>query len=386
MLLTGKLVLLGSTGSIGKQTLDCCKRLGYEICALAANRSVDLLEQQARAFTPRYIVVSDKNAYQDLKVRLADTPVRLLEGMDGLCEAASLPEAGLVCNALVGMTGLRPTLAALDAGNPVALANKETLVAGGALVMELSARKKAPILPVDSEHSAIFQSLQGGRRGEVRKILLTASGGPFRGRRKEELAHVSAAEALCHPNWSMGKKVTIDSATMMNKGLELIEAMWLFDLSPEQIEVVVHPQSILHSAVEFCDGALIGQMGVPDMHLPIQYALTYPERMPLPGKPLSLTECGSLTFEKPDLKTFACLAHCIEAAKRGGLFPCAANSANEEAVALFLDGKISFGKIAQSVGMVLEHVNFGNAGNYTLEQVLETDREARALVREYCHV
>lgn len=379
-----KIAVLGSTGSVGTQTLQCCKRLGYGVTVLAANRNVNLLEQQARAFTPRYVVISDKSAYREIKARLADTGVRLLAGMDGLCEAAALAENDLVVNSLVGMIGLRPTVAALNAGKTLALANKETLVAAGALVMALSNERDAEILPVDSEHSAIFQCLRCGQWDEIRKVILTCSGGPFFGKSAGELEKVTVAEALNHPNWTMGQKITIDSATLMNKGLELIEAMWLFALQPEQIEIVVHPQSVVHSAVEFRDGAMIAQMGIPDMQIPIQYALTYPARFPTHGLPLSLTECAKLTFAEPDYRVFACLRHCIEAARRGGLYPCAVNGANEQAVALFLAGKIGFGQIGRAVGHVLDKIDCKAEDVYTLNEVLETAEIAREMVLEYC--
>lgn len=379
-----RIAVLGSTGSVGTQALQCCKRQGYDVTVLAANRNVNLLEQQTRAFSPHCVVISDKSAYREIKTRLADTGVRLLAGMDGLCEAASLEENEIVCNALVGMIGLRPTLAALDARKTVALANKETLVAAGALVMARANEKDAEILPVDSEHSAIFQCLCSGRWEEIRKIILTCSGGPFFGKSASELEQMTVADALNHPNWSMGHKITIDSATLMNKGLEFIEAMWLFALQPEQIEIVIHPQSIVHSAVEFRDGAVIAQMGIPDMQIPIQYALTYPERCPTHGLPLSLTEAGKLTFAEPDYRTFACLRHCLEAARRGGLYPCAVNGANEQAVALFLAGKIGFGQIGRAVGYVLGKMNCKDNGLYTLEEVLETTETARQMVLEYC--
>lgn len=382
-----KIALLGSTGSIGTQTLDCCRRLGIGVNALAANKRTERLEAQAREFCPRCVVVSDKSAYSDLKQRLADTNIRVLSGMEGLCEAAALEENDVVCNALVGMVGLRPTLAAIAAKKTLALANKETLVAAGQLVMGEGEKNGVSILPVDSEHSAIFQCLQGSPRQRLRKVLLTASGGPFRGKTKEALEAVTLAEALRHPNWSMGPKITVDSATMMNKGLECIEAMWLFHIAPEQIEVVIHPQSVIHSAVEYCDGAVIAQLGVPDMAIPIQYALTYPDRAPTDSGCLSLTEYGKLTFEKPDLETFVCLRSCLEAAKRGGLAPCAMNSANEQAVALFLDGKISFVEIGRLVERILADMDYIKYENsYTLEQVLHLDSEIRGKVLEYCGV
>ena len=378
------IALLGSTGSIGTQTLRCCKNLGYGVDVLATNRNAALLETQAREFHPRCVVVSDKTAYADLKTRLADTDIRLLAGVEGMCEAASLPGADVVCNAVVGMVGLRPTLAAIAAKKTVALANKETLVAGGRLVMNAAEENGVKVLPVDSEHSAIFQSLQGSDRAALRKIILTASGGPFRGKTAAELEGMTAADALKHPNWSMGAKITVDSATLMNKGLEFIEAMWLFGLSPDQIEIVVHPQSVVHSAVEYADGAVIAQMGTPDMAVPIQYALTWPHRAPTGAKRLSLTDCGGLTFEKPDYGTFACLGFCIEAAKRGGLYPCAVNAANEYAVGRFLSGSLGFLEIGRCVGYILEHFPCNAEELYTLEEVLEAERTARELAEAYC--
>lgn len=379
-----KVAVLGSTGSIGTQTLDCCKNLGYQINVLAANKSVSLLEKQAREYTPRCVVVTDKNYYQDLKTRLADTPIKVLAGMDGLCESAAFTDNDMVCNSVTGIAGLRPTLAALQAKKTLALANKETLVAGGKLVLETAAKHGVNILPVDSEHSAIFQCLQGNEQKSLRKIILTASGGPFRGKTKEQLKNVTREQALHHPNWSMGAKITIDSSTLMNKGLEFIEAMWLFDLKPEQIEVVIHPQSVLHSAVEYEDGSVIGQLGTADMHIPIQYALTYPHREPSTVKPLSLTEIGSLTFEKPDFNTFVCLCYCIEAITRGGLYPCAVNGANEQAVALFLNQKIRYHEIGNCVKYVLDHLKCDTQKSYSLDDVLRTDQAAREMVLAYC--
>ena len=378
------IALLGSTGSIGTQTLRCCKNLGYGVDVLAANRNAALLETQAREFHPRCVVVSDKTAYADLKTRLADTDIRLLAGVEGMCEAASLPGVDVVCNAVVGMVGLRPTLAAIAAKKTVALANKETLVAGGRLVMDAAEENGVDLLPVDSEHSAIFQSLQGNDRAALKKIILTASGGPFRGKTAKELEGMTAADALRHPNWSMGAKITVDSATLMNKGLEFIEAMWLFGLSPDQIEIVVHPQSVVHSAVEYADGAVIAQMGTPDMAVPIQYALTWPHRAPTDARGLSLTGYGSLTFEKPDCGTFACLDICIEAARRGGLYPCAVNAANEYAVGRFLAGELKFLDIGRCVGYISERFSCNADELYTLEEVLEAEDTARALAEAYC--
>lgn len=381
--MTKKLTLLGSTGSIGTQALNVCRGLEYEVSALAANRNTVLLEKQAREFHPRYVAVCDESAYSDLKTRLADTDITVLAGLEGLCELASLPENDVVLNSVIGMVGLRPTLAAIAAGTTVALANKETLVAGGQLVTCAAAKNNVEIIPVDSEHSAIYQSLRGSDRRDVRKILLTASGGPFRGKTASELENVTLADALNHPNWSMGAKITVDSSTLMNKGLEFIEAMWLFSLTPEQIEIVVHPQSVVHSAVEYLDGAVIAQLGSPDMAVPIQYALTYPRRYPSPAKPLSLTDYGNLTFETPDIETFPCLRHCIAAAKKGGLYPCAVNGANEQAVELFLAGRIKYAEIGRAVGYVLEKFSL-SAGEYSIDDVMRTDAAARTAVLEYC--
>lgn len=379
-----KIAVLGSTGSIGTQTLVCCRNLEYEVTVLSANKHTKLLEAQAREFSPRFVVVSDEGAYQDLKIRLADLPVKLLFGVEGLCEAAACGENDIVCNSVVGMVGLQPTLAAIQAKKTVALANKETLVAGGQLVMDAASQNHVKIIPVDSEHSAIFQALQGNDRAALQKIILTASGGPFRGRTAEQLEQVTLEDALKHPNWSMGAKVTIDSSTLMNKGLEFIEAMWLFGLSAEQIEVLVHPQSIVHSAVEYVDGSVMAQMGCPDMVIPIQYALTWPHRMHTQTARLSLADYGQLTFMPPDMETFVCLKHCINAAKRGGLYPCAVNSANEQAVSLFIEGKIKYSDIGLCVGHVLEHFSDQTNQHYTLAQVLETDILVRGLVQEYC--
>lgn len=373
-----RIAVLGSTGSIGTQTLEVCQQLGYSITALCAHKNSKRLEEQAREYHPRYVIVTDPAAYRDLKVRLADLPVRLLSGEESLCEAAALPENERVVNALVGMTGLRPTLAALAAGHDVAIANKETLVAAGKLVTETAAQHGAALYPVDSEHSAIFQCLQGNRLQQVRRLILTASGGPFFGKSHQELQSVTLKEALRHPNWNMGVKVTVDSSTLMNKGLELIEAMWLFGLPPEQIDIVVHRQSVIHSLVEYQDGSVMAQLGAPDMRLPIQYALTWPERLPSPARRLSLADCGPLTFALPDVDTFVCLKSCIQAARMGGLAPCLVNGANEAAVELFIAGRISFLQIGELVSRVLDSLP---ANDYTnLQQVLEADRAAREFV------
>lgn len=371
--------ILGSTGSIGTQALDVVRAHDMQIYALAANRNIDLLEQQVREFHPSKVCIFDETQYQPLKNRLNDLSTIVLCGMDGLCEIASDTHADILLNSVVGTVGLLPTLTAISAGLDIALANKETLVAGGSLVMEQAASHGVSIYPVDSEHSAIFQCLQGNRREQLNKIILTASGGPFFGKTRSELEHVGVADALNHPNWSMGSKVTIDSATLMNKGLEFIEAKWLFDLTPEQIEVIVHRQSIVHSAVEYQDCSVIAQMGVPDMKIPIQYALLYPERMPCPTKQLSLTDYGKLTFEKPDLETFTCLQTAITAITQGGTAPCVVNGANEIAVAAFLQGKIGFLEIGTLVQKALDAIPKKAIGCY--EDVIRADAAAREFVR-----
>ncbi|MDY4191050.1 MAG: 1-deoxy-D-xylulose-5-phosphate reductoisomerase, partial [Oscillospiraceae bacterium] len=345
-----QLSLLGSTGSIGTQSLNVCRHLDIRVVALTAHKNAALMEQQIREFHPKVAVMTDRDAYGTLKVSVADTDTKVLFGMEGLCEAAALPQADTVLNSVVGMVGLRPTLAAIEAGKDLALANKETLVTGGSLVMRRAEEKGVKILPVDSEHSAIFQCLQGNdKREQLHKIILTASGGPFFGKTRQELEQVTVEQALCHPNWSMGAKITVDSATLMNKGLEVIEAVWLFGKPAEDIEIVVHRESVIHSAVEYADGSVIAQMGVPDMQIPIQYALTWPDRLPSTVKPLSLTDYGKLTFYKPDLETFTCLRTCLAAIRQGGLRPCAANGANEKAVELFLQGKLRFLQIGEIV-------------------------------------
>ncbi len=383
-----KLSLLGSTGSIGTQALQVVQNLReqgekWEVAALAARSSVNRLEEQARQFHPEVVAVFDEGAALSLRQSLRDTDIQVLSGMEGLCEAAAWPEADLTLNAVVGMVGLQPTLAALQAGKALALANKETLVAGGAIVMEAARKRNLPILPVDSEHSAIFQCLQGcPERGALKKLVLTASGGPFFGRSRQELAGVTREQALRHPNWDMGAKITIDSATMMNKGLEVMEASWLFDLPEHRIEVVVHRESVIHSMVEYQDNAVVAQLGVPDMAVPIQYALTYPRRMPSPAGELDLCALGKLTFYPPDREAFPCLELCREALRRGGLVPAAANGANEQAVALFLEGKIGFLDIPRLVEAAMARQA---PGVVTLEAVLEADREARAFVAGAAH-
>lgn len=374
------LIILGSTGSIGTQALDVCRRDGYKVTALTAGSNIKLLEEQAREFKPSLVAVFDEEKSKELKIKLADTDIKVLCGIDGVCEVAQ-SDGDIVLNSIVGIAGLRPTLKAIEAKKTIALANKETLVTGGEIVNKLAREKGVKILPVDSEHSAIFQSLQGAPNGSLRKILLTASGGPFFGKQKKDLENVTVKEALNHPNWSMGAKITIDSATLMNKGLEVIEAVHLFGISADNIEVLVHRQSIVHSGVELSDGAVIAQLGTPDMKLPIQYALTYPERSNYAFEKLNLFEVGTLTFQKPDYETFRCLPLCIKAINEGGLAPTAVNGANEEAVRLFLEGKIKFLEIAELVEKALQSVN--NKKEFNLDDILETDKQARELVRNY---
>ncbi|MBE6915103.1 MAG: 1-deoxy-D-xylulose-5-phosphate reductoisomerase [Ruminococcaceae bacterium] len=370
-----ELSVLGSTGSIGTQTIELIREFGIHPCALTTNRNARLLEEQAREFHPELVVAFDENAAKDLKIRLADTNVRVESGMQGLVSAASMPQAECVLTAVVGMVGLLPTLAAIDAGKDIALANKETLVCAGELVTERAKRANVKLLPVDSEHSAIFQSLRGGAEREVKKLLLTASGGPFFGKTKEELKHVTLEQALRHPNWSMGSKITVDSASLMNKGLEFIEAMWLFGVTPDQIEVVVHRESIIHSMVEFCDGAVIAQLGTPDMKLPIAYALNFPNRVPFEGKPLDFSKISQMTFAQPDLDAFPCLRYAMQAARTGKTAGAVLNGANEVAVALFLEKKIGFTQIGESVGSAMETIAL--KAHPTLESVLDADRAAR---------
>ncbi len=371
--------ILGSTGSIGTQALEVCEKHGLKITALAANSSVRLLAEQARKFSPEYVCIFNAEKYADLCAELAGTDVKILSGMEGLCEIAALSQTDIVLNSVVGMVGLLPTLTAIDAGKDIALANKETLVAGGELVMSAAAAKGVKIYPVDSEHSAIFQCLQGNKRSQLSKVILTASGGPFFGKSYDDLRSVTKEQALNHPNWDMGSKITIDSATLMNKGLEFIEAKWLFGLTPEQIEIVVHRQSVVHSAVEYNDYSVIAQLGVPDMKIPIQYALLYPDRVSCPTGRLSLTDYGSLTFAKPDLETFKCLSSAIEAIKRGGAYPCLVNSANEEAVGAFLHDEIKFIEIGEIVSSVLEKFPSSDINSY--EDVMKADKAARDYVR-----
>lgn len=371
------ITLLGSTGSIGTQALDVARAHGIKIKALAAGKNAELLEAQAREFKPSTVALSDEKLAKLLKVSLADTDIKVTGG-DSAAEELAAESCDAVLNAIVGIAGLKSTLAAVRSGNTLALANKESLVCAGDIVMESARKNNVSILPVDSEHSAIFQCLQGIPEGAVSKILLTASGGPFFGKTKKELENATVADALNHPNWDMGAKITVDSATMMNKGLEVIEAMHLFGVSAKDIEILVHRQSIVHSAVETADGAVIAQLGTPDMRLPIQYALTYPERLSCPCKRLSLTQIGSLTFEKPDTDTFLCLAACLKAAESRGLKTAAANGAGEAAVKLFLDGKLKFLQIGELVSSAVD--NQAAVKSYNIDDVFAADKAARAFV------
>lgn len=370
--------VLGSTGSIGTQALDIAALHKINIKALAANKNIQLLTKQAKEFGAEYVCIYDKEKYRELKENFIGTDVKVLCGMEGLCEIASLDGVDILLNSVVGMVGLEPTLTAIEKGVDIALANKETLVTGGKLVINKAKEKGVKILPVDSEHSAVFQCLQGNEMNEIQKIILTASGGPFFGKKKNELLNVSVEQALNHPNWSMGNKITIDSATLMNKGLEFIEAMWLFDLKPEQIEIVVHRESVVHSAVEYKDGSVIAQMGVPDMRLPIQYALLYPKRIYCKEKALSLTDYGMLSFSKPDFETFDCLRACIKAITIGGSMPAVVNGANEQAVELFLSRKIPFLKIGELAESAIENIRPFEIK--CLDDVLEADKIAREFV------
>lgn len=373
--------LLGSTGSIGRQALEVMEACEYSPVALTANANVALMEQQARRFSPELVVMMDEKAAADLRVRLADTSVRVASGMEGLVEAARLESAATVLTAVMGMVGLQPTLAAIRARKRVALANKETLVCGGRLVMAEARKYGTPVVPVDSEHSALFQCLESNTdRGQVKRLILTASGGPFFGYTKEQLATVTREDALKHPNWSMGDKITVDCATLMNKGLEFIEAMHLYGMPPEKISILVHRESIIHSMVEYCDNAILAQLGSPDMRLPIQYALTWPKRMEGPAEPLDLLAHPTLTFTKPDTETFSCLALALSAAQRGGNAGAVLSGANEVAVAAFLEGKIGFLQIAELVAYAMERVPFSEADG--LDDVLAADAQARLAVRE----
>lgn len=375
-----KIGVMGSTGSIGTQTLDIVRNYPdrLEIVALAAGSSVELLEQQIREFKPRYAAMWSEDAAKDLKERVADLEIEIGYGMDGLLKMAVLSEMEVLVTAIVGMIGIRPTIEAIKHKKDIALANKETLVTAGHIIMPLAKEYGVSILPVDSEHSAIFQSLQGEKKSQIAKILLTASGGPFRGKSKEELAEMTVEDALRHPNWAMGKKITIDSSTLVNKGLEVMEAKWLFDVDLDRIQVVVHPQSIIHSAVEYLDGAVIAQLGVPDMKLPIQYALFYPDRLPMPGKKLNLFEAGTLTFEEPDIDTFEGLKLAFHAAEIGGSMPTVYNAANEKAVSLFLDKKIKFLQITELIGEAM--ANHKALQNPSVDEILAAEKEAHEFV------
>lgn len=369
-----KIVLLGSTGSIGTQTLDVVRNnADLEIIGLAANKNVTLIEAQIREFHPHYAAMFDPAAAQELKVKVADLPVKIFAGMEGLMELVTVPEADTVLTAVVGMIGIRPTIAAIESGKDIALANKETLVTAGHLIMPLAAAHKVKILPVDSEHSAIFQSLNGEPKRKLEKILLTASGGPFRRMSRQQLETITVKEALKHPNWSMGPKVTIDSASLVNKGLEVMEARWLFDVRLDQIQVVVQPQSIIHSMVQYCDGAVIAQLGIPDMKLPIQYALFYPDRMPMTEDRLDFWKLGSITFEKPDTETFKGLDLAYQAAGIGGSMPTVFNAANEMAVKHFLSGKIRFLEIYDMILDAMEHHQ--KIESPDVEQILQSEQE-----------
>ncbi len=374
-----KIAILGSTGSIGTQTLEIVReKKDIQVLGLTAGRNLDLLEQQIREFHPKLAGVWKEEDAEILRQRLQDMEVSIVSGMEGLLQVAAMEETEMLVTAIVGMIGIQPTIAAIEAGKDIALANKETLVCAGHLIMPLAKEKQVQILPVDSEHSAIFQSLQGGQKKALHKILLTASGGPFRGKKREDLEQIQVEDALKHPNWEMGRKITIDSSTLINKGLEVMEAKWLFDVELEQIEVVVHPQSIIHSAVEYEDGAMIAQLGTPDMKLPIQYALYYPQRRYLPGERLSLAKLGQLTFEEPDLETFRGLALAMEACKKGGILPTVLNAANERAVALFLEKKIGYLDIIEIIETCMRE--YPMIENPTVEEILQAEREIYEMI------
>ena len=377
-----KIAILGSTGSIGTQTLEVVRQNNteLEVVALAAGMNVNLMEKQIREFMPKTAVMGDEKTAADLKARIADlSGVRVLAGMDGMLEMASEPDYEILVTAIVGMIGIRPTIAAIEAGKDIALANKETLVCAGHIIMPLAKKKGIKILPVDSEHSAIFQSLQGSPRERIEKIILTCSGGPFRGMKKEELAAKTPEDALKHPNWNMGRKITIDSASLVNKGLEVMEASWLFGVGPERVCVTVHPQSVLHSAVEFADGAVVGQMGTPDMKLPINYALFYPDRKPMQSAKLDLFKTAALTFEKPDTETFRGLALALDAAHIGGTMPTVFNAANEEAVARFLDHKTGFLGIYEDIERAMNSCKVKE--NPSVDEILDAEKAAREAVK-----
>lgn len=374
-----KIGILGSTGSIGTQTLEIVRsNPDLQVIALAAGSNVSLMEQQVREFHPMLAVMGSEEAATDLKNRIADTDTRVSAGMEGMLELAILPQMEVLVTAIVGMIGIRPTIAAIKAGKTIALANKETLVTAGHIIMPLAKEKGVSILPVDSEHSAIFQSMHGENRERVSKILLTASGGPFRGKKTEELQDITVEDALKHPNWSMGRKITVDSATLVNKGLEVMEAKWLFDVEPEQIQVVVHPQSIIHSMVEYVDGGIMAQLGMPDMKLPIQYALFYPDRRPMDGRRVDFFSLKSISFEEPDIKTFRGLQLAYDAIAAGGSMPTVFNAANEKAVGLFLDKKIRFLAIYDLIqGAMEQHKVIANPA---VDEILEAEAQAHAYI------
>ena len=372
--------ILGCTGSIGRQTAAVAEFTGIRVAALTANRQIDLLEEQARKFHPEFVAVYDEEAAKQLKIALADTDIRVGSGMNGLLKAATLSSVDCVVTAVSGAVGLKPTLAAIEEKKRIALANKETLVCAGEIVMKRAKETGAEIIPVDSEHSAIFQCLMGRGEGELRRILLTCSGGPFRGRKRSELEEITPAQAVKHPRWNIGAKISVDSATLMNKGLEFIEAMRLFSVSPDEIQVVIHPQSVIHSMVELVDGTVIAQLGVPDMGLPIQLALTYPNRLPSMFSRLDFTQLQDLSFEAPDLENFPCLALAVSCAKRGGTAGCVMSAANEEAVHLFLREQLGFNRIYDLAASAVDAVAADQADN--LETILEADDAARRFVHE----
>lgn len=369
-----KIAILGSTGSIGTQTLEVIREnKDIEVVGMAAGNNIELLEKQIREFSPRVVAVWDEEKAKELRTNISDLDVKVVSGMDGLIEIAVLPETEILVTAIVGMIGIRPTIAGIEAGKNIALANKETLVTAGHIIMPLAKKHGVSILPVDSEHSAIFQSLQGNENKAIHKILLTASGGPFRNRKREELENIQVEDALKHPNWEMGRKITIDSSTLVNKGLEVIEAKWLFDVKMEQIEVVVQPQSIIHSMVEYVDGAIIAELGTPDMKLPIQYALYYPERRYLPGDRLDFKKLSQITFEEPDMETFYGLRLAYEAGKEGGSLPTVFNAANELAVSKFLNRQIRYLEIPEIIEECMR--NHKNIKNPSVEEILKTEQE-----------
>ena len=376
-----KIAILGSTGSIGTQTLDIVREQGdIQVVAMAAGSNISLLEAQMREFKPSLVSVWDEKKASELRTNTKDLGIKIVSGMEGLLEVSVIPEREILVTAIVGMLGIRPTIAAIKAGKKIALANKETLVTAGHIIIPLAKEYKVPILPVDSEHSAIFQSLQGAGDNKISRILLTASGGPFRGRKADELKNIQVEDALKHPNWSMGRKITIDSSTLVNKGLEVMEAKWLFDVTLDQIQVVVHPQSVIHSAVEYQDGAVIAQLGTPDMRLPIQYALYYPERRNLSGRRLDLFEIADLTFEKPDTDTFRGLALAYQAMEKGGNIPTVYNAANEKAVSLFLDRKISYPEITELIEACMENAEF--IDHPDVDEILGTEAAAYEFIEK----